>query len=97
MVYLKGDCVGGGTHFPRLPAPQNRKWCDFIECDGIVGAEGVTFKPLKGGAVFWMNFDSDGRGYKETIHAGMPVVSGQKIGLNIWSWYQAGHNMPNEP
>ena len=97
MVYLKGDCVGGGTHFPRLPMPQEQKWCDFVECDGNGGTEGVTFKPLKGSAVFWTNFDAEGRGYKETIHAGMPVVSGQKIGLNIWSWYQAGHTIPTEP
>ncbi|EME48959.1 hypothetical protein DOTSEDRAFT_67862 [Dothistroma septosporum NZE10] len=95
MVYLKGDCVGGGTQFPRLPMPQERKWCQFIECNG--SAEGVIFKPLQRSAVFWMNFDADGRGYKETIHAGLPIVSGQKIGLNIWSWYQAGHKIPTEP
>ena len=69
----------------------DRKWCQFIECDGDGKVEGVTFKAKKGSAVFWMNFDPDGRGYKETIHAGMPVESGHKIGLNIWSWYQAGH------
>lgn len=82
------------------------RWCEFVECydddhhhqneekgqkeDG----GGVTFKPRKGSAVFWMNFDEQGRGYKETIHAGMPVLEGQKIGLNIWSWYQAGHRAP---
>ncbi len=56
--------------------------------------EGVTFKPRKGSAVFWMNFDSEGRGYTETIHAVMPVMGGTKVGLNIWSWYQAGHVAP---
>ena len=54
----------------------------------------MTFKPRKGNAVFWMNFDSEGRGYTETIHAGMPVTSGTKVGLNVWSWYQAGHVAP---
>lgn len=92
MVYLKGDCVGGGTNFPRLDTPRDEKWCEFVECDDAV--QGVTFKPRKGAAVFWMNFDADGRGYKETIHAGMPVTEGQKIGLNIWTWYQAGHQVP---
>ena len=38
-----------------------------------------------------MNFDEQGRGHKDTVHAGMPVTRGTKIGLNIWSWYQAGH------
>lgn len=93
MVYLRDTCEGGGTHFPRLQRPMGEKWCDVIECGP---GEGVTFKPKKGTAVFWMNFDEDGRGYKETIHAGMPVTSGQKIGLNIWSWYQAGYRMPGQ-
>ncbi|KAK4508504.1 hypothetical protein PRZ48_002243 [Zasmidium cellare] len=96
MVYLKGDCEGGGTNFPRLPVPKEEKWCEFIECNDSKEVEGVTFKPKRGSAVFWMNFDADGRGYKETIHAGMPVKSGQKIGLNIWSWYQAGHKIPDD-
>ncbi|TKA80630.1 hypothetical protein B0A55_01868 [Friedmanniomyces simplex] len=92
MVYLGAECTGGGTEFPRIARPVGDgegKWCEFIECEG--GGEGVTFKPRAGSAVFWMNFDTDGRGYKETIHAGLPVTSGTKIGLNIWSWYQAGH------
>ena len=101
MVYLKGDdeCVGGGTNFPRLPRPfsgeEEKEWCEFIEC-GERMEDGVTFKPRAGSAVFWMNFDEEGRGYKETIHAGMPVLEGQKIGLNIWSWYQAGHKPPKD-
>lgn len=90
MVYLQGDCEGGGTNFPRLSMPKEAKWCDYVECADD-GTEGVTFKPRAGSAVFWMNFDAEGKGYRETIHAGMPVLSGTKIGLNIWSWYQAGH------
>lgn len=104
MVYLKDECRGGGTNFPRIPKPdvedreQGRKWCQFIDCDESSSeeVEGVTFMPRKGSAVFWANFDSEGRGYKETIHSGMPVLEGQKIGLNIWSWYQAGHRAPDE-
>lgn len=90
MVYLSsGDEVeGGGTNFPRLEKPRDERWCDFIECGGK-GEEGVTFRVRKGAAVFWANFDAEGRGYKETIHAGMPVKSGTKVGLNVWSWYQA--------
>lgn len=95
MVYLQDTCEGGGTHFPKLPKPSEKKWCNAIEC-GTGGDDGVTFKPKKGTAVFWMNFDADGRGYKETLHAGMPVTSGQKIGLNIWSWYQAGYRMSDD-
>jgi prolyl 4-hydroxylase len=96
MVYVDADCEGGGTEFPRIRMPDVRKgrWCEFLECkkEKDVGEDpraedwGVTFKPISGNAVFWENLRSDGRGYEETIHAGLPVLSGTKIGLNIWSW-----------
>ncbi|KAL1979177.1 hypothetical protein VTN96DRAFT_6595 [Rasamsonia emersonii] len=102
MVYLNADCTGGGTNFPRLPKPKAPKWCRFIECDGEdehsqhggrtdrkqPKPEGVTFKPIKGNAIFWENLRPDGTGYPETWHAALPVESGTKVGLNIWSWYQ---------
>lgn len=49
---------------------------------------GVVFKPLAGNAVYWENFrpDGTGRGWDETWHAGLPVVEGIKVGLNIWTW-----------
>lgn len=101
MVYLQGDCKGGGTHFPRLVKPNGREWCDFIECDVASLnnttrssknslAEGVIFKPLAGNAIYWENMRSDGTGYPESWHAGLPIESGIKIGLNIWSWFQEG-------
>jgi prolyl 4-hydroxylase len=88
MVYLSAKCEGGGTEFPMSEARREGRWCDFLECDN--GREGVTFKPRKGAAVFWLNFDEEGRGLKETVHAGLPVTSGVKVGLNIWSWWQRG-------
>ena len=96
MVYLGDDCEGGGTNFPRLTKPKDVQWCDYIECDETEKREGVTFRPRKGSAVFWVNFDATGRGLKSTIHAGNAVTKGTKIGLNIWSWYQAGH-VPTTP
>ncbi|KAF1998069.1 hypothetical protein P154DRAFT_622046 [Amniculicola lignicola CBS 123094] len=95
MVYLEANCIGGGTNFPRL-ARREGAWCRFVEC-GEEGEEeegkyeGVTFKPIKGNAVYWENLRSDGSGYEESWHAGLPVKSGTKIGLNIWSWYQEGY------
>lgn len=84
MVYLEANCTGGGTNFPRLAMPESKKWCEFIDCEAEHG--GVTFKPIKGNAVFWENLGPDGRGYPETWHAGLPVLSGSKVGLNIWGW-----------
>jgi len=98
MVYLAAECEGGGTKFPRLEMPEGQKWCQFVECDdllqaGAVDGEegGITFKPRRGAAVYWENFRPDGSGYQETWHAGLPVKSGYKIGLNIWSWWQPGY------
>jgi prolyl 4-hydroxylase len=98
MVYVDANCEGGGTEFPRIRMPETGqgKWCEFLECrdeaDGNVEKRrdgGVTFKPIKLNAVFWENLRSDGRGYEETYHAGLPVLSGSKVGLNIWSWGSA--------
>ncbi|KAF8849363.1 hypothetical protein BDZ45DRAFT_237363 [Acephala macrosclerotiorum] len=95
MVYVDAQCEGGGTEFPRLPMPDARKgrWCEFLECEEKNDEReeektkmGITFKPIKGNAVYWENMRPDGRGYEETWHAGLPVKSGSKIGLNIWSW-----------
>ncbi|CAG8177231.1 unnamed protein product [Penicillium salamii] len=98
MVYLDADCEGGGTNFPRLKMPAGKGWCRFLECDqGTTDGEkteGITFKPIKGNAVFWENLRADGTGYPETWHAGFPVTKGTKVGLNIWSWYQPKWKRP---
>lgn len=92
--------VGGATYFPfvNLPAWGNSlkfgsPWCRWIECSGSAASEtetkaereGIAVKPIKGNAVFWVNFGEDGNGIYETAHAGEPVLNGTKIGLNIWS------------
>lgn len=105
MVWLGDECEGGGTRFPRLTKPESEHWCKFVYCGGRGAAEsdgdrdnedeeqasGVTFKPIKGNAVYWENMKPDGTGYEESWHAGLPVLSGTKIGLNIWSWLQEGY------
>jgi prolyl 4-hydroxylase len=103
MVYVAANCTGGGTHFPRLQKPVDRSWCRFIECDAEPSnqggkedlSQGVIFKPIAGNAVFWENMRSDGTGYSESWHAGLPVTKGSKVGLNIWSWRIDGY-VPEE-
>ncbi|KAF2134282.1 hypothetical protein P153DRAFT_108810 [Dothidotthia symphoricarpi CBS 119687] len=58
--------------------------------------QGVIFKPVARNAVFWENMRSDGTGYLESWHAGLPVKSGVKVGLNVWSWFQEGFVPPVE-
>ena len=84
MVYVDANCTGGGTEFPRLKRPEDPKWCEFLECEEHT--KGITFKPIRGNAVYWENLRPDWTGYEETWHAGLPVIEGQKVGLNIWSW-----------
>jgi prolyl 4-hydroxylase len=89
MIYLEANCTGGGTNFPRIPKPKDRRWCNIIACDGDIENEeypGVTFKPIAGSAIFWENFHPNGTPHAGTRHASLPVRSGHKTGLNIWSW-----------
>jgi prolyl 4-hydroxylase len=93
MAWVGDDegLVGGGTEFPLLRRKTDPRWCRFVECpegEEGEGQAGTVFKPIAGNAVYWENFRADGtgRGYEESWHAGLPVVEGVKIGLNIWSW-----------
>lgn len=90
FVHICANCTGGGTNFPRLrPPPEEQEWwCEFVDCDRPVD-DGVTFKPILGNAVYWGNLGEDGKGIPKTLHAGMPVTSGNKMGLNMWTWQSA--------
>lgn len=41
-------------------------------------------KGRKGSALFWKNINDSGDVDRNTLHAGLPVNSGTKYGLNIW-------------
>ncbi|KAI4858769.1 hypothetical protein F4820DRAFT_462999 [Hypoxylon rubiginosum] len=83
-VAASEDVTGGGTNFPAVPAPRDERWCAFVDCDEP-WENGVTFRPVVGNAVFWQNLLEDGTGDQRTLHAGLPVTSGSKIGMNIWT------------
>jgi len=85
-VHVANDTTGGGTNFPHLDAPSDDRWCDagIVDCDEMWDS-GVTFRPVEGNAVYWENLLPDGRGDERTLHAGLPVTGGGKIGMNIWT------------
>jgi prolyl 4-hydroxylase len=95
FVYIESNCTGGGTNFPRLRAPSDEKLCDWIDCDRPF-EDGITFKPVLGNAIFWKNLKKDGNGHPLTLHAGLPVTSGWKTGLNIWTWETPQKNEKTE-
>ncbi|KAK0624260.1 hypothetical protein B0T14DRAFT_425870 [Immersiella caudata] len=85
-IHVANDTTGGGTNFPHLDAPSDERWCDegIVDCDEE-WERGVTFRPVEGNAVYWENLLPDGRGDERTLHAGLPVTGGGKIGMNIWT------------
>ena len=44
----------------------------------------LSFEPEVGAAVVWYNIDREGALDGRTLHAGEPVVSGEKWGMNVW-------------
>ncbi|SPO03616.1 uncharacterized protein DNG_06299 [Cephalotrichum gorgonifer] len=84
-VGVGADTTGGGTNFPVLDVPDDDEaWCEFVDCDEEY-ERGVTFKPVEGNVVYWDNVGSDGEGDHRTLHAGLPVTAGWKVGMNIWT------------
>jgi prolyl 4-hydroxylase len=91
-VHASSDIVGGGTQFPLLDVPGDERWCEWLNCDAEV-EDGVVFRPVQGNAVFWRNLvevrKADGAreyvGDRRTVHAGLPVQRGGKVGMNVWT------------
>lgn len=91
-VHASDDIIGGGTQFPLLDAPAGEEWCQYVNCDAP-WEDGVVFRPVAGNAVFWRNLKivrrEKGRdeyvGDRMTLHAGLPVQRGAKMGMNIWT------------
>jgi len=84
-VYLQDNCTGGETYFPELqgvrPSTDEEKF-SRTEC-----GKGLLFKPRRGSAVIWNNLFLNGSGDWRLAHASLPVKSGTKIGMNIFSVY----------
>ncbi|TDZ38719.1 Prolyl 4-hydroxylase 5 [Colletotrichum trifolii] len=78
------NVTDGGTNFPMIEAPHDDRWCAFVDCDEP-WEHGVTFRPIEGNFVYWENLLWDGSGDNRNLHAGLPVTSGQKVGMNIWT------------
>jgi len=89
FVYVTArEVTGGGTNFPLLDAPAGEAWCALVNCDEPWEA-GVTFRARPGNAVYWENLLPDGSGNRAVLHAGLPVTSGSKLGMNIWTRQRA--------
>ncbi|KAE9372642.1 hypothetical protein N431DRAFT_457343 [Stipitochalara longipes BDJ] len=86
LAYLYDNCTGGETWFPHIKGVS-------LDADGekfsrTESGEELLFKPRRGNAVFWNNLHMNGTGDFRALHAGLPVKSGTKIAMNLFSlWY----------
>lgn len=85
FAYLSDDCIGGETYFPHVSGVSTT--ADKSKFSITDTGQGLLVKPKKGNAVFWNNLHANGSGDVRVAHAGLPVESGVKIGLNLFSYY----------
>ncbi|KAF5581440.1 2OG-Fe(II) oxygenase family Oxidoreductase [Fusarium pseudoanthophilum] len=90
FIYIGDNCTGGETYFPDIKGVgPNADGDKFSRTeDGM----GLLVKPKKGNAVIWHNVHQNGTGDERMAHAGLPVVNGTKIGMNLFGIYY-----PDEP
>lgn len=84
FLYLKDDCVGGGTHFPHIAIVIKKTHSGALQHLMTSAEGGISFEPRKGNGLFWVNLQPGGMGDDRLLHAGLPVKQGTKIGMNIW-------------
>ncbi|TQV90385.1 2OG-Fe(II) oxygenase family Oxidoreductase [Cordyceps javanica] len=85
FVYLEDNCQGGETYFPYVTGVSTT--VDDGKYDVTENGKGLLVKPKTGSGIFWNNLHANGSGDIRVTHAGLPVLSGKKVGLNIWSSY----------
>ena len=83
FIYLDANCTAGETWFPEIPSPI-RPGERSDKFTNLKDREGLAVAPRAGSGVFWLNLDESGQGDERTIHAGLPIDSGSKVGMNIW-------------
>jgi prolyl 4-hydroxylase len=85
FAYLDSNCSGGETYFPELTGVSGS--ADMTKFTRGNSSKGLYIKPKRANAIFWNNLHANGSGDWRVAHAGLPVRSGRKIGINIWSHY----------
>lgn len=79
LVYLKSPKgPGGHTHFPYAKNHQ--------VADGFPGSDGLKLRPKDGSAIMFYSMLPDGNLDEKSLHAGLPVVRGEKWIANIFLW-----------
>lgn len=90
FVYVQAsdDLEGGETFFPRIPPPRDVGLpanAGLVSINNSTGASALAIKPISRSAIFWVGVTPNGTVNFDTIHEGLPVTKGEKIGMNIWA------------
>lgn len=85
FTYLDDNCTGGETYFPDVRGVS--KSADGTKFSVTETGWGLLVKPRRGNAVLWNNLHANGTGDARVRHASMPVKSGRKMGMNLFSYY----------
>lgn len=78
---------GGETYFPDVQTVGLT--ADGEKFSRTESGEGLLVKPRRGNALLWKNLHNNGTGDARLIHASLPVMSGRKTGMNLFSLYYA--------
>lgn len=84
FIYVIADCTGGETWFPNITTSSSFQTDRTTPVETLDHGNGLALKARAGSGVFWMNLTNGTVGNTKTLHAGLPVKSGTKIGMNIW-------------
>lgn len=85
FAYLDDGCTGGETYFPNIQGVS--AVADGDKFSRTESAKGLLVRPRRGNTVFWNNLFPNGTGDPTVEHAGLPVDTGIKIGINLFSYY----------
>lgn len=83
FVTLTAPTSGGETYYPFVAAAPKTADGNKFSRTNNTGDLGLAVKPIAGNAVLWRNLDENWRSDDRTLHAGLPVKEGVKVGMNV--------------
>ncbi|KAJ9602823.1 hypothetical protein H2200_012603 [Cladophialophora chaetospira] len=85
FVYLEYSGTGGETYFPKVKALPSKAFAEDERFSSTDTDMGIAIRPIPKNAIFWVNLFPNGTRDDRTVHAGVTLEGGSKIGMNIWA------------
>eukprot|EP00270_Netrium_digitus_P011014 TRINITY_DN3468_c0_g1_i1.p1 TRINITY_DN3468_c0_g1~~TRINITY_DN3468_c0_g1_i1.p1 ORF type:complete len:325 (+),score=62.34 TRINITY_DN3468_c0_g1_i1:88-1062(+) len=93
LMYLSNVKKGGETVFPNSEPDKTFKDDTWSDC----GKRGVAVKPKKGDALLFFSMKPDATPDPSSLHAGCPVIEGEKWSATKWIHEDAFDLPPRDP